>query len=319
MDIISKEENKSFLQGIVNEVENLVINQTNRESFRLVAERFYKEWTKWTNAESAYKQQIRNYIEQARASKDPKLPTLKCANKSCLKPAKLCKPEKCPYFIAEPPIPGYVFEEGCWIPYIEKPICPALRLTGDIRAKNDQEALNISYALLWIIHDWLGESYAPIYRKPPTELALFVGCDFNLSKDKQKPFIQNAFDRVKNDSDSKQHAEQEPKEASGGEAEAKTEPPNRNDEAYIPYTKAIEFSNGILTRKKLDKAIKQGEPLKARDKKPSEKRRCVHIQDVLSLINKLSVNEKAAEQAARMFGEYKEQLQKKMTRQVNLD
>jgi len=76
------------------------------------------------------------------------------------------------------------------------------------------------------------------------------------------------------------------------------------DDAYIPFTKALELSNGALTRKKLEKAIKKGEPVKVRDRKPSPQRRNVHIQDVLSLISKLSVNDDATEEAARMFGEY---------------
>jgi len=124
----------------------------------------------------------------------------------------------------------------------------------------------------------------------------------------------------------KQSAEAEPKRiryplipAQEKKSVQPTEASGRDDEAYVSYSKAIEFSNAILTRKILDKAIKQGKPVKVRDKKPSKNRRSVHIQDVLLLINKLSSNEKAADQAARMFGEYKEQLQKKMTGQVNLD
>lgn len=92
-----------------------------------------------------------------------------------------------------------------------------------------------------------------------------------------------------------------------------------SDEAYIPFTKAIELSNGILTRKKLDKAIDQSKPIKVRSKKPRANRLNVHIQDVLSLINKLSENDKAGEEAARMFSEYKKQLQGKTGKQINLD
>lgn len=81
----------------------------------------------------------------------------------------------------------------------------------------------------------------------------------------------------------------------------------------------IEFSNGVLTRKKLEKALKQGEPMKVRSKKPSTNRLNVHIQDVLSLIRKLSVNNNVGEEAARMFGEYQKIHQKKTQAQINLD
>jgi len=91
------------------------------------------------------------------------------------------------------------------------------------------------------------------------------------------------------------------------------------DDAYIPFTKAIEFGRGILTRKKLERAIKQGKPVEVRFKKPSTNRLNVHIQDFILLINKLSENDKGAEEAARMFGEYKEQHQRKMAKGVNLD
>ena len=92
-----------------------------------------------------------------------------------------------------------------------------------------------------------------------------------------------------------------------------------NDEAYIPFTKAIKLSNGILNRKKLDKAIKQRKPIKVRSKKPTRNRQNVHIQDVLLLIENLSENTKATEEATSMFGEYKNLLQKKMSKQTNLD
>ena len=108
-------------------------------------------------------------------------------------------------------------------------------------------------------------------------------------------------------------------ESIGTEAGGKEDDGKEQNEAYIPYTKAIEFGNGILTRKKLDKAIKQGEPIKVRSKKPTRNRQNVHIQDVLLLIEKLSENTKATEEATRMFGEYKNHLQKKMSKQTNLD
>mgnify|MGYP001103618569 CR=1 FL=1 len=92
-----------------------------------------------------------------------------------------------------------------------------------------------------------------------------------------------------------------------------------DDEAYISHTKAIELSGGILTRKKLDTAIEQGKPIKVRSRKPRINRRNVHIQDVLLLIKKLSGNEKASEEAIRMFAEYKKMLQKRTSKQVNLD
>jgi len=105
-------------------------------------------------------------------------------------------------------------------------------------------------------------------------------------------------------------------------AEKEQQEPQRKDgqvDAYIPFTKAIELSNGLLTRKKLDKAIEHGKPVKVRDKKPSKQRRNVNIQDVLLLINKLSANEKTTEEAARMFGEYKKAFQKKISGKINLD
>jgi len=92
-----------------------------------------------------------------------------------------------------------------------------------------------------------------------------------------------------------------------------------NDEAYIHFTKAIKLSNGILTRKKLDKALNQDEPMKVRSKKPSKNRRIVHIQDVLSLIGKLSENNNVGEEAARMFGEYQKAHQKKTQAKIDLD
>jgi hypothetical protein len=92
-----------------------------------------------------------------------------------------------------------------------------------------------------------------------------------------------------------------------------------NNDAYIPFGKTIELSNGILNRKKLEKAINEGKPVKVRDKKPSKQRRNVHIQDILQLIEKLSSNPKASEEAARMFGEYKNTFQNKKNKQVNLD
>ena len=76
-----------------------------------------------------------------------------------------------------------------------------------------------------------------------------------------------------------------------------------NDEAYVPFGKVIELSNGILNRNKLDDAI---ELKKVRFTKPSTQRKNVHIQDVLNLIDELSSNEPAKELAAKMFAEFKE-------------
>lgn len=92
-----------------------------------------------------------------------------------------------------------------------------------------------------------------------------------------------------------------------------------DDGAYIPFSKPIEFSGGILNRKNLEKAIKQGKPVKVRSRKPSKYRCEVHIQDVLVLMDKLATTEKAAEVAAQMFGEWKNQLQKRTGEQMNLD
>jgi len=91
-----------------------------------------------------------------------------------------------------------------------------------------------------------------------------------------------------------------------------------DSEAYISYTKAIELSNGILTRKKLDKAINQEEPMKVRSKKPHKNRRIVHIKDVLLLIKKLSLNNNVGEEATRMFSEWKNLEQKKRGEQIDL-
>lgn len=93
----------------------------------------------------------------------------------------------------------------------------------------------------------------------------------------------------------------------------------RDDDAYIPYKKAIDLSNGVLSRKKLDKAINCGEPVRVRSKKPRENRRNVHIQDVLAVIEKLSNDDNIKEEASRMFGLYTETFRKKRTKQVNLD
>lgn len=93
----------------------------------------------------------------------------------------------------------------------------------------------------------------------------------------------------------------------------------QTEDALIPFNKAIEMSNGILTRKKLEKAVKQGEPVKVRSEKPSKQRRTVHIQDVLALIKKLSDSEAASEQAVAIFARYKSEHQKKMEGRVNLD
>ena len=104
------------------------------------------------------------------------------------------------------------------------------------------------------------------------------------------------------------------------ESDLKTEPKKKagQDDAYIPFSKAIELSNGILTRKKLEKAIEHGKPTKVRDIKPRKNRRNVHIQDVLLLINKLSINEKASEEAARMFGKWRELSIKKRDEKIDL-
>jgi hypothetical protein len=90
------------------------------------------------------------------------------------------------------------------------------------------------------------------------------------------------------------------------------------DEAYIPFTKGVALSNGVLTRKKLEKAIDKGEPVKVRDRKPSAQRREVHIQDVLRLIDKLSADESVTENAAKMFGEYMQAYQRRQPK-PNLD
>jgi hypothetical protein len=59
--------------------------------------------------------------------------------------------------------------------------------------------------------------------------------------------------------------------------------------------------------------------VKVRNHKPSKQRQTVHIQDVLVLINKLSTNEAAAEEAAKMFGRWKAEAQKKIGKAINLD
>lgn len=106
---------------------------------------------------------------------------------------------------------------------------------------------------------------------------------------------------------------------------AKTEKDNnllekgRDGEAFIPFGKAIQFSNGILTRKRLEKAIKKGIPLKVRDRKPRKQRLEVHIQDLMSLIEKLSSNAKVSEEVALMFGTYVKEYQKKRNENINLD
>ena len=86
-----------------------------------------------------------------------------------------------------------------------------------------------------------------------------------------------------------------------------------DDEAYIPFAKAIKLSSGVLTRKKLEKAIIQGGPVQVRDKKPSKNRRMVNVHDVLKLIESLSQGENYSEKAAKMFSEYKEIYKQKRT------
>lgn len=54
---------------------------------------------------------------------------------------------------------------------------------------------------------------------------------------------------------------------------------NGTADAYIPFTKAIELSNGVLNRKKLEKAINEGLPVEVRDRKPSKQRREVQLTD----------------------------------------
>jgi hypothetical protein len=176
-DCIAVEKNKQLLMKTANDVETLVVNQAHRERFKLAGDRFYKEWTKWATDDSARQQQIRNYIKKSQASKDERLRTK----------------------TVEPPMPGYVFDEGCWIPYVEKPICPASKLIGDIRPNDDKEELENSYTLLTIIHDKLGEEFIQICCEPPMGLAALVGCiNFNLT-DVQKRLIKNALRRVKAD------------------------------------------------------------------------------------------------------------------------
>ena len=80
----------------------------------------------------------------------------------------------------------------------------------------------------------------------------------------------------------------------------------QSDDAYIPFTKALELSNGILTRKRLDKAINKGEPVRVRAIKPNPQRKNVHVQDVIELINALTADSSVKEEAARMFSEWKQ-------------
>lgn len=77
-----------------------------------------------------------------------------------------------------------------------------------------------------------------------------------------------------------------------------------NNDAYILSSKAIDLSNGILTRKRLKKAITKSEPVSVRYNKPSPQRLYVHIQDILILIEKLSANEGVTEETVKMFGRY---------------
>jgi len=134
-------------------------------------------------------------------------------------------------------------------------------------------------------------------------------------KDLNKPWFVGEISEILEKLDKIQYAlerEQKP-EKTGSNSNA------GGNEAYIPFKKAIELSNGVLTRKRLNKAIEQGEPIKVRSDKPSKQRKRVHIQDVLSLIENLSEDNKAGEEAARMFGEYKKTLQEKIQKQTNLD
>ncbi len=88
------------------------------------------------------------------------------------------------------------------------------------------------------------------------------------------------------------------------------------EEAYISATQAIQLSNRVLDRKKLDKAIAAG---RVRWKKPSKKRKNVHIQDVIAEISRCEGSKEAKEEAARMFGEYKEIHAKKASGRVQAD
>jgi hypothetical protein len=90
-------------------------------------------------------------------------------------------------------------------------------------------------------------------------------------------------------------------------------------DAYITFNEALEFSGGVITRRILLKAIRKGYPVKVRSDKPSSQRMCVHIQDVLVLVRKLSPGKDAEEKAAKMFGQYKDELVKKQQNQQNLD
>ena len=82
-----------------------------------------------------------------------------------------------------------------------------------------------------------------------------------------------------------------------------------NDEAYIPFSVVVRITSGDLNKKRLDKAIKEGD---VRSRKPSKQRKFVHIQDVLKLLKQSSSSEGAKEMAAKMFGTLREIRQKKI-------
>lgn len=71
-----------------------------------------------------------------------------------------------------------------------------------------------------------------------------------------------------------------------------------SEEAWIPVQVVIDLSNGLLTRKRLEKAIQAGE---VRDRKPSAKRRELHIRDVVALFVRLTSKAGVSEEATAMF------------------
>ena len=95
------------------------------------------------------------------------------------------------------------------------------------------------------------------------------------------------------------------RELQGDKGEALNREVKPDEDAFIPFRKAITMSGGVLNRYNLEKAIHQGEPVRVRSEKPSEKRQNVHIQDILRLIKALSPDEAAEEKAAEMFGQLK--------------
>jgi hypothetical protein len=173
---MNEQAHKEFLQKIACEVERLLVKH--QERFRQYGDEFYKKWTAYGEAYQQWRKKIEENVKEAWESKDKRLHT----------------------HTVEPPIPGYVFYDGCWIPYVEEPICPALRITGDIQPKSDEEVLENSYVLLIIIHDWVGKSFVPICHKPPIGLAGLVGCfNPNFIDDVAQTIIETSLEYVKAD------------------------------------------------------------------------------------------------------------------------